>query len=159
MKEGRPDAQGGFYKHFSSRDALVAEATTRAFESVDRKFVSQIPDASRSRLEAFLDAYLATAHRDDPGDGCAIATLATDAARHPAAREAFGTHFTEIADRVAGILPKTGEEDWADGAAVICALAGAVAVARALDAPPPSDQIHAGMRRLILAAAQAGASR
>src|SRR5580658_3803342 len=63
---------GGFYKHFASRDALVAEATARAFESVDRKFATQPPDAARARLAAFLDAYLAPAHRDDPGDGCAI---------------------------------------------------------------------------------------
>ena len=141
---------GGFYKHFASRDALVAEATTRAFESVDQRFAARTRDDSRSRLESFLDAYLAATHRDDPGDGCAIATLAIDVARHPPARETFAAHFSEVADRVAGLL--SCEKDWARGAAVICALAGAISVARAIDDRRQSDAILEAMHRLILAA-------
>lgn len=146
---------GGFYKHFPSRDALVAEATAHAFNSVDRRLAKAMPDVPQARFEAFLDAYLAASHRDDVGNGCVVATLAMDAARHPAAREVFGVNFRDKADKVAALLSWSGEDGRARGGAVIAAMAGAVAVARAVDDEQLSDAILAAARKLIAAAVSA----
>jgi TetR/AcrR family transcriptional repressor of nem operon len=143
---------GGFYKHFPSRDALVAEATAHAFNSVERRLAKAMPEVPQARFGAFLDAYLAASHRDDAGNGCAVATLAMDAARYPAAREVFGANFRDIADKVAALLSLSGEDGRARGGAVMAAMAGAVAVARAVDDEQLSDAILAAARKLIAAA-------
>src|SRR3954468_13217471 len=59
---------GGFYKQFASKDALVDEAVGLAFtEQAGRLAGFAEHDGGRS---AFLDTYLSTDHRDDPGHGC-----------------------------------------------------------------------------------------
>jgi TetR/AcrR family transcriptional repressor of nem operon len=150
---------GGFYKHFASRDVLVAEATARAFNSVNQRLAKVMPDAPHARFEAFLDAYLAASHRDDPGSGCVVATLAMDAARNPAAREVFAAHFHDIADQMAALLSLSGKDGRARGAAVIAAMAGAVAVARAVDDRKLSDEILDAARRLIISAVSTDAKK
>src|SRR5215831_17236943 len=73
---------GGFYAHFDSREALVIEALTYAAgRSRDswRKIAEQTSQDKRMAL--IVDTYLNTAHRDDPGHGCAIASLGADMAR------------------------------------------------------------------------------
>src|SRR5580658_4827596 len=57
---------GGFYRHFPSRDALIGEATERAFANVDRQVAAAIPDGSPERFARFLDCYLTMSHRDEP---------------------------------------------------------------------------------------------
>jgi TetR/AcrR family transcriptional repressor of nem operon len=39
------------------------------------------PRSSRAALNAIVDSYLSTYHRDHPGDGCASAALVADAGR------------------------------------------------------------------------------
>ena len=73
---------GGFYKHFASRDALVAEAVEAAFGSWDR-MVSEATakDGGRVTFAGLLEQYLTEDHSDDPSDGCTFAALAPDLAR------------------------------------------------------------------------------
>jgi AcrR family transcriptional regulator len=63
---------GGFYKHFGSRDDLIAEATDKALADSDR-FVHELTDDAKDPLAAFVDWYLSAQHRDEPGAGCAVA--------------------------------------------------------------------------------------
>src|SRR5882757_6132125 len=56
---------GGFYKHFGSRDELVAEAVATAFKDLD-VWEEHTPDMAH-----VLQNYLTEAHRDAPGTGCA----------------------------------------------------------------------------------------
>src|SRR5712675_957714 len=57
---------GGFYRHFGSRDDLVAEAVERAMTSgrkaLDR--LTQDKGARRDVLARLIDFYLSAAHRD-----------------------------------------------------------------------------------------------
>ncbi|MDB6013392.1 MAG: TetR family transcriptional regulator, partial [Gammaproteobacteria bacterium] len=72
---------GPFYNHFASREALVTEVIDRVMGNL----ADQITSARNSKAarRQFLDAYLSAEHRDNPGDGCAIAALASDVARNP----------------------------------------------------------------------------
>src|SRR4030081_561266 len=63
---------GGFYKHFDSRDDLVAEAISSAFGAWNRRVdaaASGGPPVSYAKL---IDDYVTEAHRNNPGTGCAF---------------------------------------------------------------------------------------
>src|SRR5947199_5978155 len=59
---------GGFYKHFGSRDELIAEAVERALTNSESRLPELMADADNP-LAAFADAYVSTVHRDDPASG------------------------------------------------------------------------------------------
>ena len=72
---------GGFYKHFDSRDDLVAEAVSSAFgnwKSQVDAVASGGPPVSYAKL---IDDYLNEAHRSNPGAGCVFSALAPEIAR------------------------------------------------------------------------------
>ena len=71
---------GGFYKHFGSREDLVAEATDDAFAYAERTLDKYARD-ERDPLAAWVDWYLSAEHRDDPASGCPVAALAGDVDR------------------------------------------------------------------------------
>src|SRR5262249_25608064 len=57
---------GGFYKHFESRDDLVAEAVDRTFAD-SRKATAEVTEDAADPLAAFVDWYVSPEHRDNPG--------------------------------------------------------------------------------------------
>ncbi|HEY2479334.1 MAG TPA: hypothetical protein VGI17_11470 [Solirubrobacterales bacterium] len=78
------------YKHFDSRDDLVAEAVEAALAQSEGAIGEATADAE-DPLAAFVDWYLSPGHRDDPATGCAVAAFSTDAARGDArVRAAYG---------------------------------------------------------------------
>src|SRR4029450_10014140 len=66
---------GGFYGHFDSKAALAKGALGQKRSAPWRKRA----DAGGTR--DYADAYLSTQHRDDPGNGCPVAGLSSEAAR------------------------------------------------------------------------------
>ena len=60
---------GGFYKHFASKDQLVAEATVAALDSIIEELAAQ------PTVNSAVAAYLSTRHRDSPASGCPLAAL------------------------------------------------------------------------------------
>lgn len=76
---------GGFYNHFASKDELALEVLNQGFTAslghVDA-LIDAHPRSSRAALNAIVDSYTSTYHRDHPEDGCASAALAADAGRH-----------------------------------------------------------------------------
>jgi TetR/AcrR family transcriptional regulator, transcriptional repressor for nem operon len=141
---------GGFYKHFASRDELLREAVSCAFAEAKARLAVDLADVSGTGLEAYLEVYLTKDHRDRPGDGCPVAALATEVARTASAREVFDASFRGYANWIAGML--AGQEDGkrGRGAAIICAVAGAIAVSRALQDEAFSSEMLEATRKLIL---------
>ena len=73
---------GGFYRHFDSKDQIVAEAFTAAAESLAEELAASASRKSPQRgLKAIVEKYLALAHRDEPADGCPVAALGSEIAR------------------------------------------------------------------------------
>ena len=56
---------GGFYKHFDSRDHLVAEAVNSGFGGWKRRVEAAESSASPVSYEKLIDEYLNAAHRVD----------------------------------------------------------------------------------------------
>jgi TetR/AcrR family transcriptional repressor of nem operon len=74
--------RGGFYKHFASKEEVLAQASTHAIDGV----AATIGTAVRQRrngtpLQRVLDAYLTTQHRDHPERGCLFAAIGPELAR------------------------------------------------------------------------------
>src|SRR5215510_7035484 len=66
---------GGFYKHFESKDELVAEALERGLE----KSLQAIEHSVGERAIAeFINEYLSPAHRDDFNNACPLPALGTE---------------------------------------------------------------------------------
>jgi TetR/AcrR family transcriptional regulator, transcriptional repressor for nem operon len=148
---------GGFYKHFDSRDALVAEAVSSAFGGWKRRVdaaASGGPPVSYAKL---IDDYLNEAHRDDPGAGCAFSALAGDIARSNKRTRALATaQIRNDIQLLAGLLPgknknKDKDKDAARSKAILTfsALVGAMALARAISDKALSREILKTVKELL----------
>lgn len=131
---------GGFYRHFTSKDDLLAQALAAAFierhTAMDRLSEEHGPaDATSARAE-FFATYLSELHRDHPADGCPAAALAADAARAEPG-SLLRTAFTAgLRDLVKGLQQMDGPEKATgmDAALVeLALLVGAVLLSRASD--------------------------
>ena len=70
---------GGFYAHFASREAMLAEAADRAgAESVAMAAKVAAHAPPNEALPAMLAAYLSKAHFDNAETGCPIAALGSE---------------------------------------------------------------------------------
>jgi TetR/AcrR family transcriptional repressor of nem operon len=128
---------GGFYRHFSSREELVAEAIECALRDGGEAVASvaggnQSPAAT---LRLLVDAYLSVAHRDGLATSCAVTTMANDVARSNArARSAYtkqvGTYLDLLAKLIASDKRKSRR---AKAIAALATLVGAVSMARAVN--------------------------
>jgi TetR/AcrR family transcriptional repressor of nem operon len=147
---------GGFYRHFQSKDALEAEAYGRGLEQTAELVWSLIEqhagdgDAARTAL---LDRYLSVGHRDDPGDGCATAALAIDAAHKGVGnplRQALASGVERMADILTGL---SGEEHpaarRADALASFSTMVGALILARATAGTTLSEEILVAARAAL----------
>ena len=139
---------GGFYKHFGSRDELIAEAVERALADSEPRLV-EIAAGAEDPLAAFADAYVSTAHRDDPASGCGVAALGTDMPRVGGpAQEAYRA---QVERYLANLQPLLGGDDEARRRATVTlsAMVGAVMIARALGPTPGSDEILRDVRAAV----------
>ena len=132
---------GGFYKHFESKDQLVAEATAAAMDNLLEGM------AAYPTSNAAVAAYLSTRHRDNPASGCPLAALGSELARSDKrAREAATAGFVRLVDILSG---KAGTADARQRALVAAAtMIGAVTMSRVVTDP--------GLSAEILSAAEKG---
>ena len=137
---------GGFYAHFASRDALLAEAGDRAgAESV--ALASRVAAAAPpgQSVQAIMKAYLSPEHIATVETGCPVSALACEMPRQaPEVRHAATLHIKEMIDLLARQMP-----DWGDARAheeamaLLCALIGTTMLARAVDDPKLSAALCA----------------
>ncbi len=134
---------GGFYKQFPSKEALVAEATGRAFGDLGARLTDlderHAGDHDAARRE-FVAGYLSAGHRDDAGNGCPVTGLGPDVAREDgAAREPYAHGVEEFARWMAGA---DGDQDLA----AVATMVGALLIARATSGTPLSDRVLAAAK-------------
>lgn len=141
---------GGFYRHFGSRDELVAEALEEALAQ-SRARTAAAREAGADYAAIVAD-YLSPAHRDAPAAGCAVAALASEAGRlQDRPREAFTRHIEAGAETFLALLrAENPAATRADALLTLTAMAGALALARAVSDPALSDEILQGVgERLV----------
>jgi uncharacterized protein (TIGR00369 family) len=145
---------GGFYAHFSSKDAFLSESLASAFaHSSGRisRLVEGLPP--RDALSAYIDHYVSAAHRDDPATGCPISALSSDLPRQPRRfQAAFDKGVKAIFARLESWMEAANVPDaGALAPSIFSAMAGAVTLSRAISDRKLSDEILEAARTGIKA--------
>jgi TetR/AcrR family transcriptional repressor of nem operon len=135
---------GGFYKHFASRDDLIAAAVEAALRAGNDR-MSAIVAAADDPLAAFVDWYVSSEHVANPGTGCAVAALSCDVSRaSERVRDAYARqveHYLSTLEQLVGTRERA--------TVALATLVGAVTVARAVDRPALADEILRDVRAAL----------
>ena len=136
---------GGFYAHFASREAMLAEAADRAgAEGVDALTRIAAGAPPQQALQALLRAYLSKAHVKSAETGCPVVALGSEMPRQaPEVRRAATCRIKELIDLVARQSPDWGQPGAHEHALVtVATMVGALLLARAVDDPRLSDALR-----------------
>lgn len=141
---------GGFYKHFRSKDELLAEAIAQAFSDSEKLYSSVQTVPREDRWKELVRLYLSPEHCDAPETGCPVAALAPEIARAK----------LTVRKRVSGVIKEHRWVEFMPGASaaerernffiILSAMAGAVSVARILTEPGDRQKVLATMRDHLL---------
>ncbi|MCE3602448.1 TetR/AcrR family transcriptional regulator [Massilia sp. P8910] len=129
---------GGFYAHFDSRDALLAEAADRAGAdavALSARIAAAAPPGQGIR--ALVEAYLSPQHLEAIEQGCPVAALCSEMPRQaPEVRHAATRHIKEMVDLIARQSPAWGQPGAHEQALMALAtMIGSLTLARAVDDP------------------------
>jgi len=133
---------GAFYRHFGSKEALVAEAAGASMDV----FVEAARAAAAKGPSAFikhLQGYLTSEFRDGVLGGCPVIQLGSDLARaDTSVREGIANGLKQLIDitvKLAGDKPGASVQD--DAIFTLSALIGAITMSRLVDDPELSEHI------------------
>ncbi|HEY1929279.1 MAG TPA: TetR/AcrR family transcriptional regulator [Caulobacteraceae bacterium] len=146
-------SHGGFYRHFDSKDELVTEACAESIKAlVDSTEAATCERRGKDGLREIVQAYLSAQYGDDVAGSCPFVGVGSEMARAgPQTRAAASEGLREWIDAVAKrIGPEASEAARAQAVFTICAMVGAVTLARIVDDPALSASIleHAKDRLL-----------
>jgi len=144
---------GGFYAHFASRDALLAEAADHAGAAsvaLSANMAASAPPAQA--LSSILQAYLSVPHLDDIENGCPFAALGSEMPRQaPEVRRAATRRIKEMVDVIARQLPDWGQPSAHEQALVtVATMVGTLLLARSVDDPRLAEAcLDAALKKLL----------
>ena len=136
---------GGFYSHFSSREALLAEAADCAGgESVALFTRISAAKPSKEALRTLVETYLSKEHVEAVETGCAVAALGSETPRQASeVRHALTCRTKEFIDLISRQFPDWGKPAAHERATVMVAtLVGALIIARAVNDPKFSEAVR-----------------
>lgn len=144
---------GGFYGNFTSKEDLMAQACTRALDDSLEALRQAAERGGENVLSAIASAYLSPAHRDGPGEGCALAALGAEAARHNSPlRGAFTKSVRSVVDMFMRLLPGKSKRAKRERAlAIYASMVGALVLARAVDDTELSEEVLQSVLTSIIA--------
>ncbi len=139
---------GGFYGHFPSKEALVAEVAEASLARCAARW-RRISDENPAdvALDRIVGPYLDPAHVAEVERGCVLTTLGPEVARRPEARPGIAASVRVMADALGRCLPD-GEE--AQALAALSTMVGAVVLARLADSPELAGAILSAAKQEVL---------
>jgi TetR/AcrR family transcriptional repressor of nem operon len=144
---------GGFYAHFASREALLAEALARAGRDsaahLERR-MAQRQARGQSAFRALVEAYLSEAHVREVEAGCVVAALGSEMHRQgPALLAPSAERVQGLIDMVRRALPEGGTPEQA--MVIASTLVGSLQLARTLGPNARGKALLAAAREALLA--------
>lgn len=144
---------GGFYKHFRSKDDLLAEAIEAGFSGFNEKVVvglHNVPPAER--WKEIVRGYLSPQHCEHTENGCPVAALAPEIARSaPAVRKRVAGLLKARREKLLEFMPgRNRSERERNFIIIFTAMAGAVSVARMLPDPRERQEVLDSVRSHLL---------
>ncbi|KWR90436.1 TetR/AcrR family transcriptional regulator [Cupriavidus sp. IDO] len=132
--------QGGFYRHFSSKDQLVAEACSQAMTEVIDGLEAAARDSDADNgLAAVVNAYVSEDHRDTQTGGCPLAAMGSELARaDEQTRAAAAQGFEELVDV---LVKRMGGQARSSAVFAVAAMIGAVTMSRVVEDSDASTAI------------------
>jgi TetR/AcrR family transcriptional repressor of nem operon len=145
---------GAFYAHFNNKDELAAAAFRFALLDNRPRWMGQARKESwPGRLMRLGKRYLAMAHRDDLADSCALAALASDAARsNPGFKKVYEEELRKSLRAICNSPDEGRPIDPArldDAIAFMALCIGGISLARAVNDPGFSEQILTVCRQAV----------
>jgi len=126
---------GGFYRHFKSKNHLVAAALQRC---MDKTIADLSPKrnmlAGQELLNAFLEQYLCDRHLHNPHDGCAVVALSSEVYRaNSSIRDVYTEGIIQWIEVLAELLNGDKLQRRKIAMQIITTLVGTMMVARAVN--------------------------
>lgn len=142
---------GGFYAHFPSREAMLAEGLdAAAAESLDSLFGGAARKAAaedRDPFETLVEAYLSDRHAAATETGCTIAALGSETRRQsPEIRRVATERIVEFVK----MLERTRGDRRGDALADLSTMVGALVISRIVDDPALAERVRKAAARAIL---------
>jgi TetR/AcrR family transcriptional repressor of nem operon len=144
---------GGFYKHFGSKDELLMESLSEAFqETADRLAHVAEQSPPETAWKAIVKAYLSPELCDHAEYGCPLTALAPELARTDKAMKA--QIFEELKKYKSRMLPFMPGQRTADKEraffSIFSTMVGAIEIARMLPEPAMREKVLASAREFLL---------
>ncbi|MFP2897156.1 TetR family transcriptional regulator [Corallococcus sp. 4LFB] len=146
---------GGFYAHFASKEALLAESL-RAFMTANRaRWLSGLRTSRGPEfVERFARRYLDQYNRATGDTACMMPSLLSDLTRAtPEVQAAFGQGLEELVGEAQAQLPRARRDARQQMLATVALCFGAMTLARATASQPLAGEILDAARALLLAGA------
>jgi TetR/AcrR family transcriptional repressor of nem operon len=145
---------GGFYKHFRSKEELLAAAVAEGFSKFSEGVFASLQSVPpENRWKEVVRWYLSPEHCNRPETGCPVVTLAPEIARaRLTVRNRIAGLMKGLTDRWAEFMPgATPSERQRNFFVIFSAMAGAVALARLFTEPADRQRVLANVRDSLLA--------
>ena len=136
---------GGFYRHFDTKDALVAATIRATFEGIGEALGARGAEVGvQNAVQEYFAYYLSQEHVANPGMGCPVPALGADIARgSPALKAEFAAGFKDSLEVIAAGLPGSQEERREAATRELAMRVGAILIARACDPETASEILKA----------------
>lgn len=132
---------GGFYAHFTSRDAMLAEAADRAGEetiAIANRIFAEVPNDQA--LQALMNAYLSNEHMANIETGCSLAALGSEMPRQaPEVRKASTCRVKEMIALIKSRLSASQSNTYEKALVMLSTMVGTLLLARAVEDPELSE--------------------
>ena len=144
---------GGFYKHFGSKDELLMEALSEAFEEIADRLARVAERSQRETAwKAIVKTYLSLEYCDHVEYGCPLTALAPELARaDQAMKPQIFEELKKYKSRMLPFMPgrRTADKERAFFS-IFSTMIGAIAIARMLPEPAMREKVLWSARKLLL---------
>ena len=144
---------GGFYAHFPSKQALLAETLGLSLEQLRGTLLAGLDEASGAEwMRAVVGRYLSRSHRDQPAHGCSLPALAAEIGREGRRpRKALQGYLEQLVAELAPRTPPAPGLTAEDRVlATLGLMVGALLLSRAVEDEALSERLLRAARRLAV---------